>query len=372
VSSVVNQLLKGFLAARQQAKRFHAELLGKGVDPDRSFGHFLGLVAARDERSLEKCYGSCRTKSALSASAGGVSGGYTVPEELRHDLMKDVSEMSLFRPRALVVPMSSATVRLPLPDAETAQAAGVPPFFGGIALRWLAEAQARGEVAEPRFRQVELKAHDLTGYALAGNTLLADGGQALDALLRRLFARSLAWFEDYAFLTGDGVGKPLGVTKAPAAVAVTRQAGGQFTQADVPQLAGKLLPGGWETAIWAVSPTALASLGAGYSPGLAWQVNQPAAPGASRFALQGVPGFVTEKLPAVGVAADVVLFDPGLYVIGDRGALEIEATQHEPTAFFKNQSAWRITSRVDGRPALGNPVTLPDTTSTVSPYVYLN
>jgi HK97 family phage major capsid protein len=374
MSDEISNLLDRYRDACALARKFHGELIGKNVNPENSFGDFLCRIARGDRAGLEKHYGSTVTKTALSASAGGVTGGYTVPEELRQDLLKDVAEESLFRPRALVVPMASATVRLPLPDATTAQAAGVPPFFGGISLRWLAEAQTRTE-SEPAFRLVELKANDLTGYALAANVLLADAGRPLDAFLRRLFARSLAWFEDYAFLVGDGVGKPLGVTKTPAAVSVTRQEGAAFTLGDVAALSGALLPASWGRACWAVSPTAWKALGqpAG-AGGFQFQANENYAglPGRPHFVLDGRPGYVTEKLPACGTAGDVVLFDPALYVIGDRGAVEVAFSQDEPTAFLRNQAVWRVTSRVDGRPWLDSPVTLPDTTSTVSPYVYLN
>jgi HK97 family phage major capsid protein len=372
MSDEISNLLDRYRDAVALARKFHGELIGKNVNPEHSFGDFLCKVAARDRAGLEKCYGSVQTKSALSESAGGVTGGYLVPDELRQDLMKDVAEESLFRSRALVVPMASATVRLSLPDAETAQSAGTPPFFGGIALRWLAEAQTRTEVAEPAFRAVELKAHDLTGYALAANTLLADAGRPLDAFLRRLFARGLAWHEDSAFLAGDGVGKPLGVTKTPAALTASRQDGGSFTLGDVANLSGQLLPASWGRALWACSVTAWKSLGqpAG-SGGFSMQANQPYGSG-PHYVLDGRPGYVTDKLPAVGTAADVCLFDASLYVIGDRGAVEVALSEHEPTAFLKNQAVWRVTERVDGRPWLANPVTLADGSTQASPYVYLN
>ena len=58
------------------------------------------------------------------------------------------------------------------------------------------------------------------------NALLADNAVGLEALLTRLFGGAIAWFEDYAFLNGNGAGKPLGVTNAPAAIAVNRNTGG--------------------------------------------------------------------------------------------------------------------------------------------------
>src|SRR5207244_646824 len=111
---------------------------------------------------------------------------------------------------------------------------------------------------EPAFRQLELVAHELSGYSLMSNALLADNAVGLEALLTRLFGGAIAWFEDYAFLRGDGVGKPLGVASAAAAIAVNRTTANQFKLADAGTMLGKLLPG-WspQTTCWVIHPTVI-------------------------------------------------------------------------------------------------------------------
>jgi HK97 family phage major capsid protein len=59
--------------------------------------------------------------------------------------------------------------------------------------------------------------------------------------------------------------------------------------------------------------------------------------------------------------------DPGLYIIGDRMALEVAASEH--VNFLKNQMTWRIVERVDGQPWVEKAITLADGSSTVSPFV---
>src|SRR5262249_14931160 len=86
--------------------------------------------------------------------------------------------------------------------------------------------------------------------------------------------------------------------------------------------------------------------------------------------LLGLPVFVTEKLPALGTAKDVVLVDWQHYLIGDRQQVEVAFSEH--VAFLTNQGVWRFACRVDGQPWLRSPVTLSDAATTVSPYVYLN
>src|SRR5262249_48235954 len=125
----------------------------------------------------------------------------------------------------------SATLQIPYLDISTVQAAGVSPFFGGVQMYWTAEAQTRTET-EPQFKQLELKAWELSGYSVSSNVLLQDSVIGLEKFLMTLFAQAIAWFEEYAFLQGNGVGKPLGMLNAPAAVAVNRQTGGQVQFAD--------------------------------------------------------------------------------------------------------------------------------------------
>ncbi len=59
--------------------------------------------------------------------------------------------------------------------SRTVQSAGVSPFFGGVQMYWTAEAQTRTET-EPAFKQLELKANELSGYSVSSNILLQDCG----------------------------------------------------------------------------------------------------------------------------------------------------------------------------------------------------
>jgi HK97 family phage major capsid protein len=63
-------------------------------------------------------------------------------------------------------------------DVTTVQASGTSPFFGGVILNWTEEAQTRTET-EPQFKMLELKAHELSGYAVSSNILLQDASFGL-------------------------------------------------------------------------------------------------------------------------------------------------------------------------------------------------
>jgi len=205
LDTVITETLKQFSQAQSQARKHAVPAIfgaGGSGDPRKSFGDWLLACARNDGRYLEKHYGSSfvawQSKAALAESSG-VTGGYTVPPEFFEQLMTIVSELAFIRPRAFVIPMAGASLQIPYLDITTAQSAGVSPFFGGLQMYWTAEAQTRTET-EPQFKQLELKAWELSGYSVSSNVLLQDSIIGLEKFLMTLFAKSIAWFEEYAFL----------------------------------------------------------------------------------------------------------------------------------------------------------------------------
>jgi HK97 family phage major capsid protein len=50
-----------------------------------------------------------------------------------------------------------------------------------------------------------------------------------------------------------------------------------------------------------------------------------------------------------------------MYVLGDRGTLEISASREAAVSIFEqNQVMWRIAERIDGKPLLNAAITIPD------------
>jgi HK97 family phage major capsid protein len=336
--------------------------------------------AAQAAAKLDKDYGSQRSEwsadtqakfKAALAEGSGVTGGYTVPPDFYSQILGIAAEETTFRQFGFVQPMASATTQFPFLDISTVQAAGTSPFFGGVVATWTAEAQTRTET-EPTFKMMELKAQELSGYTVSSNVLLQDSPYGLEKFLMTLFGRAVGWFEEFAFLQGNGVGKPLGVLVAPATVAVTRNTAAHFFFQDYAAMLTKLLPASWNRCHWYVSPTVvndLFQLKDGANRAMFVSIDQGVVK-AVIWRLNGQPIHVTEKLPPLGTKGDVMLVDPTLYVIGDRMQLEVAASEH--VNFLKNQMTWRFVQRVDGRPWLDGPITLQDATTTVSPFVVLN
>ena len=317
---------------------------GRAVSELEAHGHFFVSVE----------------KAALSTIAGA-TGGFLVTPELRYDVFKDVGEEAVVRRFATVVPMTTSEVLLPRPDAQTAATAGLPPYFGTMAGVWTEEGLARTE-SDPLVRQLAVRAWELSWEVLVSNALLQDA-PAAEALLRKLIGRAVAWLEDHAFLRGDGVAKPRGMLDA--SLAVTRSGSNAFADADARGMVEKLLPSSWPNAIWVAHPSVMVKMPqlAGWCPNAS---REPARGPAGT--LHELPIWVSDKLPALGTAGDVLLCDPTYYAIGDRGLL-IDASEHP--LFRTNQTVFRVVARVGGQPWLSGPVTLADGTKTAHAYVSL-
>jgi HK97 family phage major capsid protein len=383
LDAVINATLTKFQNAQSQAKK-HAipAIFGdeNDGDPKKNFGDWLTKVARNDRAALEKDYGSYFSpwQKAALAETSGVTGGYIVPPQFYDQLLAIASEESTFRKYAFVQPMASATLQFPYLDITTVQSAGTSPFFGGVKASWTEEAQTRTET-EPAFKMMELKAHELSGYSVSSNVLLQDAAFGLEKFLMVLFGRAVGWYEEYAFLQGNGVGKPLGIINAPATIKTGgasgntgRDTAGHFYFDDLAAMLARFLPASYNRGVWYVSPTVvqdMLQLKDGSGRALFISIDQ----GATKppvWKLLNLPVIITEKLPALGTTGDVCLVDPALYIIGDRMSLEIAASEH--VNFLANQMTWRFVQRVDGQPWMDKAVTLQDATSKVSPFVILN
>ena len=340
-------------------------------DPKKTFGSFLLAVRRNDHKALE-ALGSrwvdwSEGKAAMS-SQGGTAGGYTVPTDFLPRLFQYVSEKAIVRPRAYRHPMRGQAVEIPYLDQVTAQSAGDSAYFGGFVLRWGEEASTINE-SEPSVKQLKLVAHELKGYAYLSNTLLHDEAVGLEAVLYQLMGDAVAWYEDYHFLRGDGAGKPLGAATWAGAISVSRNTANQFKLDDAAQMLSRLTPG-WnpQSTCWAMHP---------YVQRYLWQMADAAgnviyidnARERPQTMLFGFPVCVTEKLPALGTAKDVLLGDWSKYVVGDKQEVEFAYSEHY--RFLNNQGTWRVVTRLDGQPWMRDKVTLADASSSVSPFVYL-
>lgn len=338
-----------------------------------SFGKFLQIAHAERSNFLNEP----RLK-ALNENAGG-EGGFLVPEEFRANLMMMALQQGFIRPRATVLPMPRGNLKFPVIRDTT----HVSSVFGGVIAYWESEAgNIANNASQPTFAQVGLVAKKLTGYTVAGNELLNDSAIALEALLMSLFPEAIRYYEEEAFVNGNGAGQPLGILNSGCTItqtAETSQAAGTVVYENVVKMYARMLPSSVNRAIWLYNPavfpqlaTMALSVGTGGSAvwisnvggnGYGGAANTPPA------TILGRPAFPSEHCQALGTAGDIMLVDPAYYVIGDTQELSIASSMH--VNFTSDQIVWRFIERLDGRPWLDSALTPKYGTNSVSPFIVL-
>ncbi|MFB4312926.1 phage major capsid protein [Actinomadura sp. 21ATH] len=299
-------------------------------------------------------------------------GGFLIPERLRSELLKVALESAIVRPRARVIPME--TLRVPFPAIDTSS--NVDSVYGGIVGYWTEEGATLTESAA-KFSRIVLEARKLTAFTRVPSELLADSIISLTAFIDQMFPEALAFFEDMAFLSGNGVGQPLGMLNGNAAINVTRTASGNDVEFDdVVNMYSRMLPQSISRAVWMASIDTFPSLAKmaltrgtdGIASPAMWMTGGQAI-GAPPLTLLGRPVIFTEKVPSSGASGDISFVDWGFYLIGDRQAMQ--ARQSEERYFETDEVAFRVIERVDGRPWLQSAITPANAGDTLSPIVKL-
>ncbi len=403
VSAAVATAIEKGTAAAKGIPAGHIEAGESEADRKKSFGSWLQLIGVagsvnhdiRERETargvIEKMYGSrfnsnfdadwkrgaeaTGVAKAALAEGSGTTGGYTVPPEYATRLLEFPPEEVVLVGKTDEYPMVGRELIMPVLDQTTATGtAGYTSYFGGVVAKWTAEAALRPET-EPAFKDLRLVANELSGYALASRNVLMDNVVALEQRLSTLFRNAIAWYRDYAYLQGDGIGKPKGVLNSGALLTSTRNTASHIKFADLASMVSKLMPGSFSRATWILSPTAYGEL-IGLVDGASRPIFQPiAAPGAGAAAasiplgILGRPYAVTEKLPALGTSGDILLVDPKQYFSATRQDVEIAASEHYK--FLNNQVAFRFLFRGDGTSWMDKPFTTQDQSTQLSPFVAL-
>jgi HK97 family phage major capsid protein len=304
-------------------------------------------------------------------------GGFLIPEELRSDILQVALETAVMRPLATVIPMSSLRVPIPMID-DTSH---VSSILGGVVGYWTEEAAGLTE-SQASFGRVILDAKKLTVYAEVPNELLMDA-PAFEGFFSNTFPQAITWFEDAGFLTGTGVGEPQGYINSPVAIqqaiesAQTGEGSSTITWENIVKMFSRMLPSSLGRAVWICSPDtfpqlATLALSVGTGGGPVWIGNMAGGQsGASSppLTLLGCPIKISEKVGPLGTPGDIAFIDPKYYLIGDRMEMQVSASEHYK--FANDKTAYRVVSRLDGRPWIQSAITPKNGGPTLSPVVLL-
>jgi len=305
--------------------------------------------------------------------ASGTAGGFMLYDQFVPDLKMLIIEDQIVRKYAQIIPMAMETALIPRIN-DTSHASSI---HGGINATNTAEAGdiSTGE-GDPAFGQIRLIAHKYTNMVKVSNELLMDSPISVTPLVERMMKQGIGFFEDADFFNGSGSNKPLGVLKAAAAVAVTRTTTNHIVYNDAVNMLARLFPSSYKNAVWVISPKCIPevatfsiSVGTGGSAVFITNVPGQTAAQPMPMTLLGLPILISEKVPNLGTAGDIGLFDFSYYLVGDR--MELGMTTSDQRYFETDQTAFRVVERVDGQPWIASALTPYNGGDTLTPFVTL-
>lgn len=307
-----------------------------------------------------------RLRSAVATGGIGADGGFSVPTQYAAQWLDASLESEIVRPRATVWPMTSSQRRVPGWDASDSSSV----LFGAFSGQWVAEGEEIN-VEIPKMRAMLLIANKLGILTQSSNELLADG-LGYDSQLSSAIVRALGWFLDSAFLTGDGVAKPLGVINAPCTITVSKESGqtaATINYTNLTKMFARMAPASVPNSVWVANSTTIPQLAAlTVTIGTGGSHIPVMTESNGRFTILTRPVIFTEKVPALGTVGDIGLYDFSQYAIGMRKEISLDRSQH--AGFTRDTAYFRGLLRADGAPTWAKAYT-PKNGDTLSPFVIL-
>jgi HK97 family phage major capsid protein len=273
------------------------------------------------------------------------AGGYLVPVEHSTQLVELLAAKTAVRAAgATVVPMSSDTLQ-------------IPSQAGGATAYWVAE-NAPITASDQTWGQVQLQAKKLAALTKLSAELFEDSDPGVEALVMADLARVLALEEDIKYLRGDGQNNtPTGLENVSGVHVDTTTLGDNGGTPDFDTLADMLyaldadnVPA--EGRAWIVHPRTVNTLRQIKDDSNKYLWADPAAPG-DPPTLWGYPAFTTTAIPinlTKGTSNDCSVVYLGCwpeFLIGQRKALELRASDAAGNAFEYDQVFIRAIMRVD-------------------------
>lgn len=276
------------------------------------------------------------------------TGGYLVPVEQSNQIIEMLSARAVVRAAgATVVPMASDTLNIPSQDS-------------GATAYWVDE-NSQITASDQTFGQVQLQAKKLAALTKLSSELFEDSDPGVEQIVMADLARVLALEEDAKFLTGDGTSNtPKGLENITGVNVDTTTLGTDGSAPSFDDLADVLyrldadnVPA--EGRAWIVHPRTVNTLrqikdtGSGSNVYL-WA--DPAMPG-DPPTLWGYPVYTTTAISIAETqgsnsdASSIYLGCWPEFVIGQRKALELRASDAAGNAFEYDQVFIRAIMRVD-------------------------
>jgi len=245
--------------------------------------------------------------------------------------------------------------------------------FGGVQAYWASEA---GQVAatKPKMAEKELKLAKIMGFAYVTYELDADSNFTGD-LLTKAFNLAIRRALASAIMSGDGVGKPLGILKAGSLVSVAKEANQKAATIcweNISAMYHRALNRDEGKFVWVMHPDAHEQLdflalrvGLGGVP-----VYLQATAVGSQDSLRGKPILESDQCSALGTQGDINFLDLSKYMLIYKGGVDQAVSIH--VQFLTAENCFRFIFRANGLPKKNKAIKLKNTSIYRSAFITLD
>jgi HK97 family phage major capsid protein len=347
----------------------------------KSLGHFAHEVRTSrlngsPSPMIQKAFGSDLVVKAATGMGEliGSDGGYLVPPEFSQKIFERVYQQNDLLGRTDKYPVSGNSMVFPR-NNESSRANG--SRWGGVRAYWVAEGSSITRSA-PTFGRLTMNLHKLACLARVTDELLADA-PALSGYLNRVFPDEINFVVGDSLVNGTGAGQPQGILNAPCTVSVSKETG-QAAASVVPQNLVKMwsrlfrgmASGENSGAVWFINQDVnpqlqLMTLGIG-TAGVVTYMPPGGLSGKPYATLMGAPVVETEWNPTLGTVGDIILADMSQMVSISKS---MESAQSMHLYFDTDETAFRVTFRLDAQPWWASALTPFKGTATQSCFVTL-
>ena len=207
----------------------------------KSYGEFLAAVKDASVGKIDRRFQNTHFEK------NGEDGGFLVPETFMSEVKKKTdSDESLLAKTSQIV-ISSNNMTLPIDEQA--------PWNGGIQAYWINEG---GQYTESKLAlaQASWRLHKLGALVKVTDELLEDA-TALESYMLAKAPEAIMHKINGAIISGNGVGKPMGILSSGFKVQVAKEAGqtaDTVVARNVIKMYSRMLPSSRASAVWYINP----------------------------------------------------------------------------------------------------------------------
>lgn len=317
-----------------------------------------------DASSIERLTNAATT---FATEATGGEGGYLVPADFRAEMWKKVNESDSLMARC--ADFRTSRNALTFPKDETT------PWDNttGIITYWEGEADAV-TASKAKFEVTTARLNKLMALVNVTDELLEDAA-GLESYLRMWAPVKMRSRINTAIVSGNGVGKPLGILNASSLVTVakeTSQDAASIIMPNINKMWNRMYAPCRANAVWIINQECEPQLegmqfipanefGSSASASVVMPVYMPSGGLSERpyATLKGRPVIPVQPCSALGTLGDIMLVDFAQYMILTKAAQEPQIDVSMHLYFDQALQSFRFMFRVTGQP-LWNSVVTPE------------